>query len=271
MEYTKSEIWELSSLIDDDLVILEHYTKLYIPDPITGLAELCSAEFAVMRLDAHLKCIKKYCIDTDDYNLADEIVGKVTPVWEKYILKVTNQEELDRLRTKPGESHFISIQETMLNWLDWFDKYKATHPKQDTTTSTKSGEERGSIQGEKDQPKMKYESSVSESSARDIFGLLYQQNYISQDTDTKDWLFVCCGIGEVPKKPIDWRKGQNELVYFVDGMFGDENENDIWAITSRVFTIKGKAQSINGLRVANSKVSIKKEKKMKLDKILRHK
>lgn len=272
MEYTKSEIRELKNLIDDDLAILKHYTKIYIPDPPIGIQELCLAEFAVTGLDAHLKCMKKYIIDTDNYDLAVEIKGKVTPVWEKYIEKVTNEDERKRLNTEPGHLHFSNIRDTILDWLDWLDEYEAEHPKQDTTTSTKSGEERGSkTKGEKDQPKMKYESSVSESSARDIFGLLYQQNYISQDTDTKDWLFVCCGIGKAPTKPIDWRKGQNELVYFVDGMFGDENENDIWAITSRVFTIKGKTQSINGLRVANSKVSIKNEKKAKLDKILRHK
>lgn len=144
MEYTKSEIRELKNLIDDDLAILKHYTKIYIPDPLIGIQELCLADFAVTGLDAHLKCMKKYIIDTDNYDLAVEIKGKVTPVWEKYIEKVTNEDERKRLNTEPGHPHFSNIRDTMLDWLDWLDEYEAEHPKQPTTpTNTPSAKDEG--------------------------------------------------------------------------------------------------------------------------------
>lgn len=144
MEYTKSEIRELKNLIDDDLAILKHYTKIYIPDPLIGIQELCLADFAVTGLDAHLKCMKKYIIDTDNYDLAVEIKGKVTPVWEKYIEKVTNEDERKRLNTEPGHLHFSNIRDTMLDWLDWLDEYEAEHPKQqDTPNNTPSTKDEG--------------------------------------------------------------------------------------------------------------------------------
>ena len=91
MEYTKSEVRKLKKLIDEDILKLEHYTKLYIPDPLTGLADLCIADFAVTELDAHLKCIKEHIENTDNFDLAVEIEGKVTPVWGKYVEKVTTK------------------------------------------------------------------------------------------------------------------------------------------------------------------------------------
>lgn len=129
MEYTKSEIWELRSKIDDNLAVLEHYTNIFIPNPQKGLVELCLADNAVMELDAHLKYIKKYCIDEDKYDLAVEIVKKVKPVWERYVNKVTNQKERERLGVMPGHSHFTNIMDTLLNWLDWLNKYEAVPPR----------------------------------------------------------------------------------------------------------------------------------------------
>lgn len=140
MEYSKSEIRELKNLIEEDINKLEHYTTLYIPDPETGLADLCIADFAVTELDAHLKCMKKHIIDTDNYGLAVEIEGKVTPVWGKYVEKVTNEDEIQRLRTMPGHLHFSSIRETMLDWLNWLDEYEAEHPQQPTPTESPSGD-----------------------------------------------------------------------------------------------------------------------------------
>ena len=141
MEYTKSEIRELKKLIDEDILKLEHYTKLYIPDPLTGLADLCIADLAVTELDAHLKCMKNHIVDTDNYDLAVEIEGKVTPVWGKYVEKVTSEDEIQRLGTMPGHLHFSSIRDTMLDWLDWLDEYEAKHPKQDTPTESPSAKE----------------------------------------------------------------------------------------------------------------------------------
>lgn len=119
----------------------------------------------------------------------------------------------------------------------------------------------------------RYNSSIKESNARKIFSLLASQGYISKNTQPCEWLWIC-GINtekEPTTKQIDWLKGQNELAYFVDRMFKNENENDLWVITSSVFTIKGKEQKTSNLKVANSKVSIKYEKKMKLDNILKYK
>lgn len=142
MEYTKSEVRKLKKLIDEDILKLEHYTKLYIPDPLTGLADLCIADFAVTELDAHLKCIKEHIENTDNFDLAVEIEGKVTPVWGKYVEKVTNEDEIQRLGTMPGHLHFSSIRDTMLDWLDWLDEYEAEHPKQqDTPTASPSAKE----------------------------------------------------------------------------------------------------------------------------------
>lgn len=141
MEYTKSEIRELKNLISEDILKLEHYTKQHIPNPIMGLADLCIADFAVTELDAHLKCMKKYIIDTDNYDLAVEIEGKVTPVWEMYIKKVKDEDEIKRLGTMPGHLHFSNIRDTMLDWLDWLDEYEAAHPKQDTPTNSPSAKD----------------------------------------------------------------------------------------------------------------------------------
>lgn len=120
-------------------------------------------------------------------------------------------------------------------------------------------------------PKMKFNCNLSESRARKIFQLLVEGNYISPNTTVNDWLVVCGVADEKEKKAkVDWIKGQNELVYFVDVMFHETNR-DVWAISSRVFTINGETQSTDNLRVANSKVNISDEKKKKLDKILRNK
>ena len=179
MEYSKSEVRKLKKLIDEDILKLEYYTKLYIPDPLTGLADLCIADLAVTELDAHLKCIKEHIENTDNYNLAVEIEGKVTPVWGKYIEKVTNEDEIQRLRTMPGHLHFSSIRDTMLDWLDWLDEYEAEHPKQqDTPTASPSAKE------EKEDKTQK--GIIDKESLKTLFvGLFFADDYYIQDTHDK--------------------------------------------------------------------------------------
>lgn len=186
MEYTKSEIRELKNLIDNDICILERYTQLYIPDPEMGIVELCIAEKAVTELDTHLKHLKDYCIDTDNYDLAVEIEGKVTPIWENYLEKVTNEEERNRLNSMPGHLHFNNIRDTMLDWLNWLDEYEAEHPKQNTPTNNEQGQDTtDNIEPKQDTP-IESNTIIDKDTLQSLFVEVFDaKDYKPQDTHEK--------------------------------------------------------------------------------------
>lgn len=111
----------------------------------------------------------------------------------------------------------------------------------------------------------RYKTQISEDRARKIFAALRNGEYISKETSVNDWLYVCNLFDKEPVKPIDWRKGQNELVYFISHLF--EN-NQLWSKTAKIFTIDGKVKTNDQLRRSNFEYSIAESKIVELDKVL---
>lgn len=256
MEYTKSEIREATKRIKHELEQIEDWLPS-VPNNWMGWVMITSSLEALKYV---LNPLKTHIIDNDDFDIAIEINNLISPVWDDYFGRVSSKE-------LEAHSATWEVYDLIKDLRDWIGEYEEKHHKQqDAPTERQSA-------GGKGKPKpYRFSTTIKEDNARKVFSLLTAQGYINNDTQPCKWLWIC-GIDtniESNKKQIDWIKGQNELVYFVERMFGEENENDLWAIASRVFTIKGKAQSGGNLRAANSKVSIKQDKKEKLDKILRH-
>ena len=81
---------------------------------------------------------------------------------------------------------------------------------------------------------------------------------------------IICGVREgTLEKRIDWLQGVNELAYFVAGLFGTTNKNDLWSVTASVFSIKGADINKASIRSLHNQCKISKTKRAALDEILR--
>lgn len=238
-------------------------------------------------LKIHLKRFKTYYMVSHDHTRATLVYNSTSQIWSKY-WRGLEEEKYDlhdgalELRDliadlgnciKKGEQGYAEALEKMKSKevgdmrecpsMEEEQKSQDLPKQRETPKSKKPAKKRESP--------IRFTTNTKEGTARNIYTLLTAQGYISNDTLPSDWLWIC-GIDtdiEPSKKQVDWLKGQNELVYFVYRMFREENENDLWAIASRVFTIKGKEQKSSSLRTANSKNNISRDKIVKLDKILR--
>lgn len=110
-------------------------------------------------------------------------------------------------------------------------------------------------------------SKLDEDNARTLFQALYSKNYISGEVP--DWLIYCGAKDGTPTKRMDWLQGLNELAYFVAGLFGTTNKNDLWSVTVNVFSIKGSDINKNSIRSLHNQCKISKTKRAALDEILR--
>lgn len=110
-------------------------------------------------------------------------------------------------------------------------------------------------------------SKLDEDNARTLFQALYSKNYINGEVP--DWLIYCGAKDGTPTNRMDWLQGLNELAYFVAGLFGTTNKNDLWSVTANVFSIKGADINKTSIRSLHNQCKISKTKRATLDEILR--
>ena len=225
---------------------------------------LLIAQPAALELAADLRRLKQYIKKSGNYELGTKVAEK-TSVFVVYLASTLSKvrhlvdDEKNKhiyYRTSDCFDKIASLDKDLNDWVNIQERMR--NPGSSTIVDAEI------LEG---MSKTKYACRLSETKLRHIFVSLLKQGYFSPETDVNDWLYIC-GRSKSPSNTIDWMKGQNELVYFIARMFGDDNENNVWAITSRLFTIRGVRQNPNTLRVVKSRSNIKKEKKDKIDDIL---
>lgn len=182
--------------------------------------------------------------------------------------KTTPQEYVDLVAKKTREKYTIDAEsrangeftKSFDEIIKAVEQWAETKRKQPKTKKAKEPEPRKAINKHNH-----FCSTITEDQARRLFQLLTEKQYIKGVVS--DWMIIC-GVREgTIEKRIDWISGENELGYFVKELFGSTNEYK-WAITKKVFTLKG--EDINQLSIKSScsKGSISKDKWEALDKIL---
>lgn len=286
MRYTNSEIREMMKRVKRDLKSLTRE----IPRANDNRLSVTLIRRSLESLRVILDKLRLHIIDNTDIQRANELGGLVLPVWNEYWGKIEQGE------IEPYDETF-AVKDILDDLRDWM---KEEHQRQMEALKKmiKEAEECPievevaveDQEGNPEQPEMpkpkkkpvkkrvspnRYTTNIKEDNARKVFTLLSAQGYISNATEVSAWLWVC-GFDvksqgkQIEAVKIDWLQGQNELAYFISGMFGKENQNTLWVIASRVFTIKGVDQKSGNLRAACSKLNIKHDKIVKLDKILKH-
>lgn len=94
-----------------------------------------------------------------------------------------------------------------------------------------------------------------------IFSNLLYKNYIDAGTNVNQWLNIC-GKGDLSENidPISWTKSQQELIYFTDKLFGDDNRAGYIKTTVNCFLIDGEIPAYGSLRSGLSKVKSNEDK-----------
>lgn len=105
---------------------------------------------------------------------------------------------------------------------------------------TQPPQQENSLEQEKKAEISQFYAYRDENVYEQIFTALKSKGYLANDCPLEDWLYIC-GIKQYnqPKKPIEWIKLQNELMWVVATLFRPHNENDCWAIAESCFTIRG--------------------------------
>lgn len=87
-----------------------------------------------------------------------------------------------------------------------------------------------------------------------IFERLINGRYLHPDSVLDDWLVVSgADTSKEPIKPLNWMEAQNLLGWLVYSMFQNDDTN-YWAITEKVFTVKGKTPNTNAMKTDVSKI-----------------
>lgn len=260
MRKTKNQIIELSLKIEALISEAQEYINQATDEP----SMLLLAQTTIKELITDLKRIKRYIKSSGDYELGKKVDSVAFSFAYKYIIvrmaesKLPIQELFKTTYSQLSEYYdeLFDIEKDLSDWLTIQERMHEAGNSEIVDEELLEG-----------LTKSRYVCRVSEAKLRHIFSALYEQGYFGPNTTVNDWLFVC-GHRKSLSNTIDWTKGQNELVYFIARMFADENENDVWAITSKLFTVKGKTQNPGTLRVVNCRSNIKKDKRDKIDEIL---
>lgn len=226
---------------------------------------LLCAQPATLELIAILKQVTSFIKRSGDFELGTKLDDELSQQVAQHIILSTTERELP-IEEKNKQFYFrfhehfdkiCEIEKKLSDWLMTQERIRDVGGSKIVDAELLEG-----------LTKSRYICRVPETKLRKIFSSLVKQGYFGPKTTLSDWLYVC-GLRKSLSNTIDWTKGQNELVYFIARMFADENENDVWSITSHLFTVKGQTQNPGTLRVANCRSNIKKEKKDKIDEILK--
>lgn len=174
-----------------------------------------------------------------------------------YVVERTKREytpDTDRANRGDMATTFNEIIEAVEQWAK-------TKPRQPKTKKTELKQSKPSNSHDR------FCSKLDEDNARTLFQALYSKNYINGEVP--DWLIYCGAKDGTPTKRMDWLQGLNELAYFVAGLFGTTNKNDLWSVTASVFSIKGADINKASIRSLHNQCKISKTKRAALDEILR--
>ncbi len=174
-----------------------------------------------------------------------------------YVVERTKREytpDTDRANRGDTATTFNEIIEAVEQWAK-------TKPRQPKTKKTELKQSKPSNSHDR------FCSKLDEDNARTLFQALYSKNYINGEVP--DWLIYCGAKDGTPTKRMDWLQGLNELAYFVAGLFGTTNKNDLWSVTASVFSIKGADINKDSIRSLHNQCKISKTKRAALDEILR--
>lgn len=174
-----------------------------------------------------------------------------------YVVERTKREytpDTDRANRGDTATTFNEIIEAVEQWAK-------TKPRQPKTKKTELKQSKPSNSHDR------FCSKLDEDNARTLFQALYSKNYINGEVP--DWLIYCGAKDGTPTKRMDWLQGLNELAYFVAGLFGTTNKNDLWSVTASVFSIKGADINRASIRILHNQCKISKTKRAALDEILR--
>lgn len=174
-----------------------------------------------------------------------------------YVVERTKREytpDTDRANRGDTATTFNEIIEAVEQWAK-------TKPRQPKTKKTELKQSKPSNSHDR------FCSKLDEDNARTLFQALYSKNYINGEVP--DWLIYCGAKDGTPTKRMDWLQGLNELAYFVAGLFGTTNKNDLWSVTASVFSIKGANINKASIRSLHNQCKISKTKRAALDEILR--
>lgn len=174
-----------------------------------------------------------------------------------YVVERTKREytpDTDRANRGDTATTFNEIIEAVGQWAK-------TKPRQPKTKKTELKQSKPSNSHDR------FCSKLDEDNARTLFQALYSKNYINGEVP--DWLIYCGAKDGTPTKRMDWLQGLNELAYFVAGLFGTTNKNDLWSVTASVFSIKGADINKASIRSLHNQCKISKTKRAALDEILR--
>lgn len=87
------------------------------------------------------------------------------------------------------------------------------------------------------------------------FEKLKQGSYIHSESDLDSWIYLCTGrAGKTFTAPINWLKSGVLLGMFVQDLFNDTDNTNIWELTAKCFTIQGKKPNTNSIKVSLSKI-----------------
>jgi hypothetical protein len=195
-------------------------------------------------------------------NMADDWLEGI----KRNTAKTTPQEYVDLVAKKTREKYTIDAEsrangeftKSFDEIIKAVEQWAETKRKQPKTKKAKEPEPRKAINKHNH-----FCSTITDDQARRLFQLLTEKQYIKGEVS--DWMIIC-GVREgTIEKRIDWLQGGNELGYFVNKLFGSTNGYK-WAITKKVFTLKG--EDINQVSIKNGFSNIAEAKWEALEKIL---
>ena len=237
----------LINTIDDKrlAVAIVQEVKHYFGEPINKPKNTADEVLIINMANGWLESVKRSTAKT---------------TWQEYVDFVVERAKreynLDSDRAKRGDTAttFKEIINAVEQWAE-------TKPRQPKTKKTELKQSKPSNSHDR------FCSKLDEDNARTLFQALYSKNYINGEVP--DWLIYCGAKDGTPTKRMDWLQGLNELAYFVAGLFGTTNKNDLWSVTASVFSIKGADINKASIRSLHNQCKISKTKRAALDEILR--
>lgn len=107
----------------------------------------------------------------------------------------------------------------------------------------------------KQQDNSHFNATYTKDQLTTIFDRLIDGRYLHPDSVLDDWLIMCgAETSNEPTKQLNWMKVQNLLGWLVYSMFQNDDTN-YWAITEKVFTVKGKTPNTNSMKTDVSKIA----------------
>lgn len=87
------------------------------------------------------------------------------------------------------------------------------------------------------------------------FNKLIQGKYIHSESDLDSFIYLCTGReGKTFTMPVNWQKTVTLLGLFVQDLFSETDNAEIWELTAKCFTAKGKTPNTNSIKVSLSKI-----------------